>query len=317
LTQPQYENQLALVIATKDRPDNVQRLLSNISQQSVRPHQVIIVDGGEQTALGVVEIHPDLEIDYITVSPPGLTKQKNAGVAATKSDMDLIAFFDDDMVFEDGAMEAMMKFWETAPEEVAGASFNLPDFNNSNEWLKSLVQRLFFIDNRGLGRVLRSGFNTPIWNVPDNIDVQWLGGGYTVWRKRIFENWRFEEWFTGSGMWEDTFFSYRVGRQNKLAIVANARAAHMDAPVFVEDQFRLGRTQIVNWMYFVGQNQDLSMPMCLWACAGRTATNLAKGVAGRNRGYLLRALGNTIGIMVGAAGAFRSGQPDSAPRLSK
>ena len=296
---------LAVVIATKDRPGNVERLLSNIREQSFRPQQVIVVDGGEITAESAVKQFADFEIDYVKVHPPGLTKQKNAGLTVTRPDMGLIAFFDDDIVFEDGALEAMMDFWETAPEEVAGASFNLTDFKNSRAWLKSLAQRVFFIDNRDFGRVLRSGFTTPIWNAQKNINVQWLGGGYTVWRKRVFDNWQFDEWFTGSGMWEDTFFSYRVGKHNQLAIVADARAVHLEVPVSIQGQFGLGKTQIVNWMYFVGHNRELSMPMCLWACVGRTATNLTRGIAGLDPGYLLRALGNTFGLMAGAVEALR------------
>ena len=296
---------LAVVIATKDRPENVQRLLSNIREQTFRPKQVIVVDGGEITAESVVEQFAGFEIDYIKVRPPGLTKQKNAGLTVARPEMELIAFLDDDIIVEDGALAAMMNFWETAPEEVAGASFNLTDFKNSRAWLKSLTQRVFFIDNRDFGRVLRSGFNTPIWNAQKNVIVQWLGGGYTIWRKRVFDNWQFDEWFTGSGMWEDTFFSYRVGRHNQLAIVADARAAHLEAPVSIQGQFQLGKTQIVNWMYFVGSNRELSMPMCLWACVGRTATNLAKGIAGLDPGYLLRALGNTLGLMAGTVGILR------------
>lgn len=295
-----------------DRPSNVHRLLSNIKAQAFHPHQVIVVDGGEITAKAVVEQFTDLEIDYITVRPPALTKQKNAGVAVARSDIDLIGFFDDDMTFETGALEAMMAFWATAKAEVAGASFNLTDFDNSWARPKSLAQRLFFIDNRSFGKVLRSGYTTHIWNVQSDTSVQWLGGGYTLWRKRVFDTCLFEEWYTGSGMWEDTFFSYRVGKDNQLFIVADAKASHLDAPIPLQSQFKLGHTQIVNWLYFVNQNRDLSLFMCLWGCVGRTLINLTKGILGWDRGYLLRALGNAKGFLTVAMGGAKANSRDTS-----
>ena len=298
--QHTFGHQLAVVIPTKDRPAQLHCVLSSIQGQSFQPQQVIVVDGGDNTVEGIVEQFPDLHIDYLRVYPPALTKQKNAGVGSVGPGITLIGFVDDDMIFENCAMAAMMRFWEQAPEELGGASFNLPDFDHSWQWVKSFPQRLFFIDNRGFGRVRRSGFNTPIWNAPDDRYVQWLGGGYTVWRKRIFDHWHFDEWFTGSGLWEDVHFSYRVGQQYRLAVVAAARAAHVEPSMAAKGQVRLGKTQILNWLYFVRNNPDLSVVMCLWACVGRTATNLSKGVVRFNLAYILRALGNSLGLVTGA-----------------
>jgi glycosyltransferase involved in cell wall biosynthesis len=308
LTQPTHTNQLAIVVATMDRPTQLRSVLTSIDGQSVSPQQVIVVDGGAESVAGIIEDFPSLNIDYVSLHPPGLTKQKNAGVSAVRSEIDLIGFVDDDMVFEDGAMEAMLDFWEAAPPEMGGASFNLPDFENKMSWLKSMPQRLFFIDNRKFGQVHRSGFNTPICNAADDTLVQWLGGGYTVWRKQVFERWHFDEWFAGSGVWEDVRFSHQVGREYSLSVVAGAKAAHVDAPVTIDRQIRLGKTQIVNWMYFVNSDPDLSTLMCTWACLGRTATNLTNGVVRLDRGYLLRGLGNILGLLssgLGAAGSRR------------
>jgi len=296
---------LAVVIATKDRPENLRKVLSGIRDQSVHPHQVIVVDGGDETIENVVEGFRGLEVDYVRVYPPALTKQKNAGVANVNADIDLIGFIDDDIGFEDNAIQAMLAFWQAAPKNTGGASFNLTDFNHSWSWIKSLPQRMFFIDNRHMGRVLRSGFNTPIWNVQKDTNVQWLGGGYTVWRKTVFDNWRFDEWFTGSGLWEDVHFSYRVGKTHKLAVVANAKAIHVEGPISSEAHLRIGKTQIVNWLYFVKHNPDLSVLMCLWGCIGRTAVNLSKGIVKLDPGFVMRAWGNTLGLVAGTVGPSR------------
>ena len=75
---------------------------------------------------------------------------------------------DDDVFFQDRSFKAMMEFWDTASPNVGGASFNLSNYRYSMTWLKSLPQRLFFINNHEFGKVLRSGFNTPSWTVESN-----------------------------------------------------------------------------------------------------------------------------------------------------
>ena len=299
--QTTFQHKLAVVIATKDRPDQLIATLASITHQSFQPDQVIVVDGGDRTVEGVLKRFPDLQIDYMRVYPPALTKQKNAGVANVRPDIDLVGFIDDDMIFEHDSFSAMMSFWDASPEELGGASFNLAAYENPWSALKSIPQRLFFIENRGFGKVHRSGFNTPIWNAKQDSAVQWLGGGYTVWRKRVFDRWSFDEWFTGSGFLEDVHFSYQVGKKYQLTVVANAKAAHLEPPMTRNGQVRLGKTQILNWLYFVRNNPDLSVLMCLWGSVGRTATNLAKGVVKLNASFILRSLGNSLGLLEGTA----------------
>ena len=308
MNQRTYKNRLAIVVATKDRPEQLRSVLSCIQGQSFTPDQIVVVDGGDRTVAEVAQEFGGLPIDYITVRPPGLTRQKNAGVAAARPENNLVAMVDDDMVFDDGSFAVMMDFWEEAPQDMGGACFNLPDFENTKSRLKSLPQRLFFIDNSQMGRVHRSGFNTPIWNVKDDSLVQWLGGGYTVWRKQVFDHLQFDEWFKGSGLWEDVRFSRQVARDYRLAIVAKATATHVDAPVTPDRQLSLGKTQIVNWMYYVNNDGDLSVLMCLWACIGRTGTNLAKGIVKLDRGLILKGVGNFLGLLSSALGASRSGR---------
>lgn len=291
-------HKLAIVIATKDRPVQLAKLLSSIKSQTSLPEQVVVVDGSDNPVQGIAEDFPGLAVKYVRVYPPALTKQKNAGVAAVNDDVSLVGFLDDDIVLETGSLEAMLSFWKHASPRVGGASFNLTGYTYSRSWLKSLPKRLFFIDDQEFGKVLRSGFNTPIWDTQETRPARWLGGGFTVWRKEVFNRWKFDEWFPGSGLWEDVQFSYKVGAEYEFAVVAEARASHAEEPATPKGELALGKRQIVNWMYFVRSNPDLSRAMCVWACVGRTATNVAKGLARRDGHLMLRGLGNSLGLAI-------------------
>ena len=42
-----FSNRIAFVVPTRNRPDELRRMLLSVQAQSVHPEQIIIVDGGE------------------------------------------------------------------------------------------------------------------------------------------------------------------------------------------------------------------------------------------------------------------------------
>ncbi len=298
---------MAVVTATKDRPDQLRRLLSNLRDQSFTPEQIIVVDGSDNPVASVIDEFPELNVDYVTVRPPGLTRQKNAGVAAVRQDIDLVAILDDDIMLHDGAMDTMMGHWDTSPADLGGASFDMPDFiYGPHVWTKTALKRLFFVNDEEFGQVLSSGFSTPLWNITNTTSCRWLGGGYTVWRKEVFDQFKFIEWYPGSGVFEDVHFSHQVNKKYKLAMVAGAHCTHVDPPAPVRAQRKLGERQIINWVYFVNNNPDLSLARCLWACVGRMVLNFTKGVLSRQPTLVMRSFGNLQGLLAVSTGAARN-----------
>lgn len=297
-----------MVIATKDRPKQLRAVLSNLCRQTYSAKQVIVVDGSDHPDPSFIKQFSDLNIDYVRVYPPGLTKQKNASLTAVRPEITLIGFIDDDIVLEEHSLEAMMTFWENSSDNLAGAGLNLTNVARSRSLLKSLAKRLFFIDDMQFGKVLRSGLNTPIWNTATDKPVRWLGGGYTVWRKHVFDTFQFDEWYRGSGLGEDVNFSFQVGREYELAVVAKATATHSDHPTEAKEEFVLGKKQMTAWVYFVTGNPDLSLTMCLWGCVGTMLLNMVKGFSSLNPKLVLRSLGNLIGLASLACRAITPGR---------
>jgi GT2 family glycosyltransferase len=307
-TQPRARaSQLALVVPTKDRPQEVRRLLASVRSQSIVPARLVIVDAGDGTLASVADEFGDLDVHYVRAERPGLTRQKNAGIERVEDGAELIGFIDDDIVFEPGAMEAMLEFWRAAAPDVGGASFNIVNVAAARSRLVPRLMRLFRMSANGYGRVLPSGFNTPITNTPTTQFTEWLNGGSTVWRREIFREHRFGEWFPGSGLCEDVWFSLRVHPEHRLAVVAAARVRHQEVGRTTSSDFRQGRAQVVNRLYVVTSDSRLSPPHCLWALTGQLLLNLALGIATRDRRLLLRAAGNVAGFAhVARGGAFRT-----------
>ena len=98
------------MVATKDRPDDLGRMLKSMSGQSALPDQVIIVDASSIPVQEIAAEFKPLNIKYIRHPQPSASKQRNVGISAVAPDTDLIGFLDDDIEFEPGAIEAMLRF---------------------------------------------------------------------------------------------------------------------------------------------------------------------------------------------------------------
>lgn len=298
---------LAVVIPTKDRPHEVRRLLRSLHAQTLWPAEIVVVDASEgDGAAGVEAEFRALGVRRVPAPQPGLTRQKNLGIDHLGSGADLVAFIDDDIVFEPGAVAAMMAFWSEAGPDVGGASFNIVNVPRGRSRLVPRVMRFFRMTTEAYGVVLPSGFNTSIVNAHSTREAQWLNGGSTVWRRSVFREHRFGEWFPGSGLCEDLWFSRRVYPRYRMAVIADARVAHQEVPRSTRGDFGAGRAQVLNRLYVVRSDARLSFPQCLWALTGQVVLNVGLGLATRDRGLLLRAAGNMAGfVRVLRGGAFR------------
>jgi len=230
------EEKLGIIIPTKDRPDEVRRLLKEISVQDLKPDQIIIVDGGFISIGGIIAEFPSLNIDYVRKIPPSLTAQRNAGIRTVREDISVVIFFDDDVRLEDKALNCMARFWNNAPEDTGGAAFNLV-----NEAYKraTFMEKIFIVNSDMPLSILRSGFQGKASCLEETRQVAWLIGCAMSWRKDVFKEFIFDERFSGYARYEEVDFSYRVGKKHKLFVVADAKVRHYTKLEDVDISFSL------------------------------------------------------------------------------
>ena len=116
---------IAFVVATKDRPDELRRLWRSLCSQSRVPDEVVIVDASARPSSLVGPQAGPARPAYIRTAVASATRQRNIGLDAVRPEADLVGFLDDDAVLEEGAVEEMLRFWGTAGAEVGGAAFNM------------------------------------------------------------------------------------------------------------------------------------------------------------------------------------------------
>lgn len=284
---------IGFVVPTKNRPREMERLLLSLEAQAVRPQAVVIVDGGATSLDACLEMHKRFPIKYI-LEKSSITEARNRGVEELERDIDIIGFLDDDLVFEPGSLDAMLDFWSKADDRVGGAGFNIT--NHSVRRKGNVLKWPFFLDSKAPGQMLRSGYNTPYCPVAKTQKVSWLYGGATLWRRKVLETYRFDEWYEGYGLMEDIDFSYNVSKKFDLYVVAESEVLHLHAPGDRVPDMTFGQMQIINRYNFVRKHPEMSFFLFWWANVGQVMENFARWIVFRKKTFILKCFGNLLGM---------------------
>jgi len=289
---------ISFVVATKDRPADLRRMLESLALQLPLPDLVIVVDSSAVPVRPLVDqFHHRLPLQYLYHQPPSASAQRNAGIEAVPADIDLIAFLDDDATLEPDALEKMLGFWDSAPPDLGGAAFNMVNhpaqaFPRLKRW--QLVEALGVYSGEP-GRVTPSGWQTMTGFVSKDSYVDWLPSTAVAWRADVLKTCRFDEFFNGYSYLEDLDFSFTIRRGWRLAVVADARYAHYPSLNRHASNYAFGKTEVRNRLYFVTKH-GLSYRKCWLGLVLRMGVLLYDAAAGLDTGPLSRALGNCAGV---------------------
>lgn len=309
MREPYVVADLAFVVPTKDRPSQVEKLLESLSRQTQACGRIVVVDGGKSIEHIFSGFRGRLELDYIPCPVPGQIRQRNMGIKALGTKYRLVGFLDDDLVLEPDALEKMVKFWNQIEVDTAGVSFNI---TNTPPFRHSFLLGLFFMSAVKPGRVLKSGYNVSIGNIPVSARSQWLGGGYTVWRSSILELFTQDTLNTRWAIGEDLRFSYPIGSKYPLYVCADAKVRHehvFDQASPGKVHWYRGRKSIISQFYFVQLHaEDFSRLACLWMLLGKCTLRLVSSSLKADRRSLLQSIGEVCGFLVCLHAALTSKQ---------
>jgi len=289
---------VAFVVATKDRPRELARLIRSLEAQTRLPDEVIVVDGGSGSVEAFCRSVRAFPVRHVRGLPPSASRQRNLGLETAPPDAGLIGFLDDDVVVGESALEKILAFFEGADGRIGGAAFNMLN-HPPVAWPRAKLSpytEAVGLYSRSRGAVSPAGFQTMIGQTWSTVYVHWLPTGASVWRKEVFGRFRFDEWFEGYSYLEDLDFSYRVGKAFRLAVVAEAGYYHLPAASGRGNDFEFGRREVLNRVHFVRKNPELSVGKCYLALASRLLMSLGLALRERDFHHVRRAWGNVIGL---------------------
>lgn len=268
---------ISLIICTYMRPVAICNLLDSVVEQTLVPDEIIIVDGSTngKTQEALVAKNYNLPIKYFHVDKPlrGLTKQRNYGVRKIDPDCDVIAFLDDDIVLTDTYFEKISELYFQKEDCIGVGGYIVENI----VWRKLKPdEKVSFCDynydgyvKKDVGRnLLRKAFgllsNTPpCWMPPSShgrsvgdlppsgkvYQVEYFMGGVASYRKQLFDNISFSEYFEGYGLYEDLDFTIRASKIGSLYVHTGAQLFHYHEPSGRPNQFKYGKMVVRNGWY--------------------------------------------------------------------
>ena len=269
---------LSLIICTYQRPLQVQRLLAALGVQSTIPGETLIVDSSanDETERIVQRFQSEMKtrnLRYYGVPAEhhGLTRQRNYGIAHAQGD--ILAFLDDDTIPEPGYFEKIIDCFERHPEAIGVGGYITNEVQwcqtngqprqslsvfRSGKWERREDYRWRLRKLLRLASPLSPGWMPPCGHgrpvgflPPDEQDhqVEFLMGGASAWRGKIFQQHQFSSYFRGYGLYEDLDFCVRASDDGPLYLCTQARLAHHHDPSGRPNHFRYGEMVVRNgWL---------------------------------------------------------------------
>lgn len=302
-----------IVLCTRNRAVDVESLLAGLSGQSVTP-ALLVVDASDDDATRRV-------LDAFAASgawpavrhrhaPPGLARQRMAGVRALRDDTEVVHFIDDDV--------------QLAPDyfaQIERVFVEHDDVLGVGGWVINTPSRrvrftgpMFLLDSATRqGRVLPSGANVLVHRPRGILDVDWLSGCAMAYRRRVFAQLSFDERMTGYSLGEDVDFSFRVSRLGRVVVTERARLRHLCSEVGRWDHARLARENARRRHAFVCElrGHGVNRGAFWWSLLGEILTRAVRGVL-RTDGDE-RAVARAL--LRGTADILRAGDLPANPRL--
>ena len=233
---------VGVVVATKGRPGEVSVLLSYLSRQVSRPARVVVVGTHERDLPTAPPQTAGIELDFVLSSRPGLTIQRNVGVARLFERLELggandfVVFFDD-------------------------------DFRPASDWLTKAAAAFEDSTVAGLtGTVLADGINgaavpddeaglflsgevgpRPHWSAATaDREVESMYGCNMAFRASVVRKCAFDEELALYGWQEDCDYTGQARRLGRTILTPTCRGVHLGTKAARTNDLSFGYSQISN-----------------------------------------------------------------------
>ena len=202
---------LAIIIPSRNF-QNIKICLNSIKNQTKKPGQTIIIFDKKQ------KFKSSKKIIFTYTNKSNQVLQRNHGLNLINKKIKLILQLDDKFYLDKKAIENLINEWNNAEDNVAGIGIksnliydNIDRFN--------FLKYITLTGSAHAGKVLISGFNTPLISRNKLNDVDWLQGGLSSWKLKHVPNifnrkYPIVKW----SILEDLIFSFNVKYKKKLKL---------------------------------------------------------------------------------------------------
>ncbi|HPO48755.1 MAG TPA: glycosyltransferase family 2 protein [Spirochaetota bacterium] len=247
---------ISIIIPTLNRTEDLKKTLNSIKEQSYSPYEIIIPDQSDDdcTKALIETVSQDTyKIKYFSLDFKSLTKARNFGIKNITPDTNLVIFLDDDVILEKNYLENVNNFFESdTSKEYYGGSGYIKNVERKSKI--GFLYSLFGLQEYKDGKFKISGLPTfPKYSaVP--YPIEFISGCNMIYRKKVFDDFSFDEVMIKYCYMEDVDFSYRVSRKYKLIFLPEAQLIHNVSQV---NRLKIRENRsffIQNYLYLFNKN---------------------------------------------------------------
>jgi GT2 family glycosyltransferase len=225
---------IAVVVASCGRPVEVGQLLEQLARQTHLPERIVLSVADER------DIPCNLSPAAIVITGrPGLPAQRNRGLERVLGEVDIVAFFDDDYLPSDRALDGIAQLFSARGDVVGINGELLADGINS--------PGIEFED--AISMIRRYDAGAPSNDFAALVDLDGLYGCNMVFRAGAIGEMRFDETLPLYAWQEDIDFSARLRVRGRIVRSRCFAGVHRGVKTSRTSGVRLGYSQIVNPIY--------------------------------------------------------------------
>lgn len=267
----------AIIICTRNRPDDIINLLRSIQVQKKIPEELIIVDSSDipldqqQQFIATFSsnLFPRTSLLYKHVTKAGIPYQRNVGAQVSSSD--LLHFVDDDTILEDNYIAQMNAAFEH--QDFGGGMGYVTNIYPKKNNIDRLLRMIFLLQrDYASGNFTLSGMPTHAYGTNQFKTVQVLGGCCMSYRRELFLHYLADEQLAHYAYMEDVDISWRISRKYKLFYNPAARLQHLKSPTNRATIAARRALFIKNYRYLffknVYPNNRIKLVAHYWSIAG-------------------------------------------------
>lgn len=218
--------QFSVVIPTKDRLDDLTLCIQSILEQTKKPKEVIVVDGGSypiEERICEICLQGGLPIKYIKQIEGRFGRAKNLGVKEAEGD--IVLFVDDDVVLDRGYVEWLAQVYQEDTMCLIGGVKGICSNITRHHPIKEAFCLLFILGGHSKNKthLLPSGTCYVPISLPNIKKTGAFMGPAHSYRKFVFNEFQFDEDFEEG---DELNFSIRVSRKYNLYTTPYARFIH-------------------------------------------------------------------------------------------
>ncbi len=291
---------VSIIISTLNRRKELEQLLTSVLRQSVLPKEIIIVDDSDNSKtqdlanrMNGIFSSKRVALRYVpNTICKSLAAARNVGVNQAGGAM--ILFLDDDMILESDFVEELLKVYKIYPNAI-GVSGNVwcstsMQKENTLTKLMNSILRIFCLSHyeRDKFTVLPSGQGAVPMPLTGIIRCQRLSGANMMYKRFIFDHFKFDEKLIGWSWLEDVDFSFRVNEKfpNSLYLTPFAKAIHQwSCASRLPSKFEKYMINLYESYFFcknIGK-RPLNVIIFIWSRIGKIVVGVLEFVVGKDR----------------------------------